>query len=91
VHKVQHKPRKNSVRERNFIGAKELECAEEWRTGLSGVPPDRVRCTRTVQYSTSHSQEFGDALRYNSPDCLVCHRTVRCASGATAPYANGRL
>jgi hypothetical protein len=24
-------------------------------------------------------------LRYNSPDCPMCHRTIRCASGATAP------
>jgi hypothetical protein len=40
---------------------------------------------------TSHSREFKGALRYNSPDCPVCHRTVRCASGATAICANGRL
>jgi hypothetical protein len=26
-------------------------------------------------------------LRYNSPDCPVCHRTVRCTSGATTIYA----
>jgi hypothetical protein len=71
VHKVQHKPRKNSVRERNFIGAKELECAEEWRTG----PADSVRCTRTVQSSTSHSREFGDALRYYSSNCPVRQRS----------------
>jgi hypothetical protein len=48
---------------------------------------DSVRCTRAVQLQTSHSREFEDALRYNSPDCTVCHRTVRWASGATAPCA----
>jgi hypothetical protein len=26
---------------------------------------------------------FQAQLRYNSSDCLVCHRTVRCTSGAT--------
>jgi hypothetical protein len=26
-------------------------------------------------------------LRYNSPDCPVCHRTVRCTSGATTTCA----
>jgi hypothetical protein len=55
------------------------------------VPPDSVRCTRTVQMSTSHSREFQGALRYNSPDCSMCHWTVRCASGAMAICANGRL
>jgi hypothetical protein len=35
-----------------------------------------VRCTRTVQVLTSHSRENKGALRYNSPDCLVYHRTT---------------
>jgi hypothetical protein len=39
----------------------------DWRTGLSGVPPNSVRCTLTVQGSTSHSQENAGALCYNSP------------------------
>jgi hypothetical protein len=38
AHKVQYKPRKNSVRGHNLNGAKDLECAEVWRTGLSGAP-----------------------------------------------------
>jgi hypothetical protein len=54
------------------------------------VPPDSVRCTigqcpvhqgesaRTLHLRVSQAQ-----LRYNSPDCLVHHRTVRCTSGAT--------
>jgi hypothetical protein len=45
----------------------------DWRT-------DIVRCTRTVQGSTSHSRENAGVLRYNSPDYLVCHRTIRWAS-----------
>jgi hypothetical protein len=53
--------------------------------------PDSVRCTRTVQGSSSHSRVFAGALRYNSPDCPVClsyepagngylHATVDCKS-----------
>jgi hypothetical protein len=55
------------------------------------VPPDSVRCTtgqcpvyQRTQLQTRHLRENQRALRYNSPDCPVAHRTVRCASGATA-------
>jgi hypothetical protein len=58
---------------------------------VSGAPPDSVRCTTgqcpvhqgdstpTPQLRVSQAQ-----LRYNSPDYPVCHRTIRCTSGATA-------
>jgi hypothetical protein len=39
------------------------------------VPSDSVRCTRAVQLQTSHSQEFEDAFRYNSPDCPVSQQS----------------
>jgi hypothetical protein len=42
-----------------------------WRTGLSGVPPDSVRCTRTIQVQTLHLQVSPVPLRYNLPDCPV--------------------
>jgi hypothetical protein len=42
---------------------------------MSGVPPDSVRCTRTVQGPTSHSRVSSGALRYNSPDCPVHQRS----------------
>jgi hypothetical protein len=58
---------------------------------LKNGAPDSVRCTMPIQLQTSHSWEFQGALRYNSPDCPVCHRTIRCASEATTPCANGRL
>jgi hypothetical protein len=35
---------------------------------------------------TCHLREFGKPLRYNSPDCPVYHRTVRCAK-----RSNGRV
>jgi hypothetical protein len=56
-----------------------------------GLAHQTVRCTtgqcpvhqgesaQTLQLRVSQAQ-----LRYNSPDYLVCHRTVRCTSGATA-------
>jgi hypothetical protein len=47
---------------------KEPKGALVWCTGLSGVPPDSVRCTRTVQLRTLHSRVSEDVLRYNSPD-----------------------
>jgi hypothetical protein len=37
--------------------------------------PDTVRCTRRVQFPTSHSREFRGALLYNSPDCPVSQRS----------------
>jgi transposase InsO family protein len=51
-----------------------------WRTGLSGVPPDSVRCTRVDQLELATFGFLEKPLRYNSPDCPVWHRTVRCAS-----------
>jgi hypothetical protein len=70
--------------------SKGTECALVWRIGLSGVPPNSVRCTRTVQLQTRHPRVSAGALRYNSPDCPVCHRTVRCTSRAAALWRNGR-
>jgi hypothetical protein len=42
-----------------------------WRTGLFGVPPDSVRCTRenSLQLLSFGFQKM--ALCYNSPDCPV--------------------
>jgi hypothetical protein len=53
--------------------------------------PDSVWCTRTVQMLTNHSREFQGALHYNSPDCPVCHRTVRCATGLSGVPAEQQL
>jgi hypothetical protein len=58
------------------------------RTGLSGVPPDSVRCTRVDQLKLANFGFLEMSLRYNSPDCPVC-------SGATVGIAtvefNSRL
>jgi hypothetical protein len=95
VPKVQHKPIKRSK-----LGFKRKEQKKPkrtlvWRTGLSGVPPDSVRCTRVDQLELL---TFGFLRR---PSTII-HRTVRCdtglsgvPSGATVVSAtvefNGRL
>jgi hypothetical protein len=91
VPKVQHKPIK-----RLKLGFKRKEQKKPkrtlvWRTGLSGVPSDSVRCNRVNRLQTLHLRVSEAALRYNSTDCPVGHQTVRCASGATARQRNGRL
>jgi hypothetical protein len=43
-----------------------------WRTGLSGVPPDSVRCTKVDQLELATFGFLEMPLRYNSPDCPVC-------------------
>jgi hypothetical protein len=88
--KVQHKPI-NFQEKVQIQRSKETECALVWSTGLSGVLTDSARCTRTVQSPNSHSRVFPGVLRYNSPDYPVCHRTVRCDSGATTTSRNGQL
>jgi hypothetical protein len=57
---------------------------------VSGAPPDSVRCTRGLEAKLFTFEKRQRALRYNSPDYPVshrtvsgAHRTVRCASRAT--------
>jgi hypothetical protein len=91
VHKGSTQTNKRSMLGFKSKGAKKLKSALVWRTGLFGVPPDSVRCTRTVQLRTRHLRVSEAALRYNSPDCLVCHRTVRCTKRSNGYQRNGRL
>jgi hypothetical protein len=51
------------------------KCALGWRTGLSGVPPDSVRCTREDQLELATFGFLEKPLRYNSPDCPVCQQS----------------
>jgi hypothetical protein len=71
VPKVQHKPIKSPRKGLNTKEQNQPKVVLVWRTGLSGVPPDSVRCTRE-----NHSELLGfgfleNVLRYNSPDCPV--------------------
>jgi hypothetical protein len=47
---------------------------------VSGAPAEAASKPATLGF-------LPGVLHYNSPDCPVCHRTVRWASGATSPYA----
>jgi hypothetical protein len=57
-----------------------------------------VRCAigqcpvpRAIRLQTCDLRVSEEPLRYNSPDCPVCHRTIRCTSGATARQHNSCL
>jgi hypothetical protein len=62
-----------------------------WRTGLSGVPPDSVRCTKVDQLELATFGFLEMPLRYNSPDCPVWLRTVRCAKRSNGRQLNVRF
>jgi hypothetical protein len=84
VPKVQLKTNTNNKKGSRRKEQRKPKCSLVWRTGLSDVPPDSVRCARDRTLQTLQLRVSQAQLRYNSPDCLVHHRTVRCASGATA-------
>jgi hypothetical protein len=79
VPKVHNKPIKRPRKGSNKESKRQPKCALVWRTELSGVPPDSVRCTtgqcpvhKGTKLRTAHLREFWESLRYNSPDCPVC-------------------
>jgi hypothetical protein len=55
-----------------------------WRTGLSSVPPDSVRCTREDQL------ELASFKNLDSRSAII-HRTVRCNTGLSGVSAEQRL
>jgi hypothetical protein len=52
------------------------------RCATGQCPVHQGESAQTLQLRVSQAQ-----LRYNSPDCTVCHWTVRCTSRATATCA----
>jgi hypothetical protein len=72
VPKVQHKPIKRSKIGFKRKEQKKPKAALVWRTGLSGVPQDSVRCTRVDRLQLLTFGFLEKPLRYNSPDCPVC-------------------
>jgi hypothetical protein len=82
--KVQHKP--INIQVRDPIQKEQKKPSVHWSSA-----PDNVRSTRFIQDWTNHSRVSAGTLRYNSPDCPVCHRTIWCAIGATTNSRNGRL
>jgi hypothetical protein len=94
VPKVHNKPIKRLRKDSKIESKSQPKCALVWRTGLSDVPPDSVRCTRdsnsellTFGNYGSWSAKIHRTVRYSIGQCLVGHRTVRCASEATATSA----
>jgi hypothetical protein len=85
VPKVHTKPIK---RPRNGFEQREQGITEGtlvWRTGLSGVPPDSVRCTRGLQ---AKLRTFENSQRRFA----IIHRTVRCTTGqCLVPYGRATL
>jgi hypothetical protein len=91
VLKVQHKPIKRSKLGFKNKGAKETE-------ENPGLAHRTVWCTtgqclvpRAIRLQTCHLRVSEEPLRYNSPDSLVCHRTVRCAIGPYGAPAEQQL
>ena len=66
---------------KNKLGLKRKEQKGNRRLPWSGVPDSPVHQGASAQ--TLHLRVFQAHLRYNSPDCPVCHRTVR---DAAVPY-----
>jgi hypothetical protein len=82
---------KEQVRSQEKGARRKPKAALVWRTRLSGVPLDSVRCTtgqcpvhQGASARTLHLRVSQAPLRYNSPDMSGAHRTVQCTSGATA-------
>jgi hypothetical protein len=84
VPKVQHKPIKSPRKGSNKKSKRQPKVALVWRTGLSGVPPDSVRCTREI---LSELLSFGNLGSRST----IIHRTVRCNTRLSGVPAEQRL
>jgi hypothetical protein len=61
-----------------------MKCALVWRTGLSGVPLDSVRCTRGLQVKLV---TFGKTQSRSA----IIHRTIRCTPDSVRCSKEERL
>jgi hypothetical protein len=84
VPKVQHKPIKRSKLGFKRKEQKKPKAALVWRIGLSGVPPDSVRCTREIKYELL-------SFRFSPGHSAIIHQTVQCAMRSNDYCANDRL
>jgi hypothetical protein len=71
VPKVHNKPIKRPRKGSNKESKGQPKGTLVWRTGLSGAPPDSVRCTRALDAELATFEKF----RGRS---AIIHRTVRC-------------
>jgi hypothetical protein len=77
VPKVHNKPIKRPRKGSSKESKRQPKGTLVWRTGLSGVPSDSVWCTRALDPELATFGKMGGRS-------AIIHRTVRCASGATA-------
>jgi hypothetical protein len=84
VPKVQHKPIKSPRKCSNKKSKRQPKAALVWHTGLSGVPPDSVRCTRKIN---SKFATFGNLGSHSA----IIHRTVLCAKRSNGRQRNDRV
>jgi hypothetical protein len=64
----------------NKESKRQSKCALVWRTGLSGAPPDSVRCTREPNSELL-------IFRNSGSHSAISHRTVRCSTGLSSAPA----
>jgi hypothetical protein len=74
VPKIHNKPIERPRKGSNKESKRQPKCALVWRTGLSDVPPDSVRCTREPD---SELATFGNSGSRSA----IIYRTVRCSTG----------
>jgi hypothetical protein len=74
VPKVPNKPIKRPRKGSNKESKRQPKGTLVWRTGLSGVPPDSVRCTRALDAELATFGKMGGRS-------AIIHRTVRCHTG----------
>jgi hypothetical protein len=84
VPKVHNKPIKRPRKGSNKESKRQPKGTVVWRTGLSGVPPDSVRCTRALEAELATFGKIRGRSAIIHRTVSGAHRTVRCASGATA-------
>jgi hypothetical protein len=84
VPKVHNKPIKRPRKGSNKESKRQPKSALVWCIGLSGVPPDSVRCTKEFQ---SELLTFGNSGSHST----IIHRTVRCSTGLSGAPAEQRL
>jgi hypothetical protein len=84
VPKVHNKPIQVKRKGSNKGSKVKPKATLEWRTGLSGVPPDSVRCTRESNSKLASLGKLGGRS-------AIIHRTVRCNTGLSGVPAEQRL
>ena len=82
--KVHNKPIKRPRKGSNKESKRQPKGTLVWRTGLFGVPPDSVQCTRELN---SKLLTFGNSGSRSA----IIHRTVRCNTGLSGVTAEQRL